>query len=250
MGREHGSLLPAVQITHVLAGEENAAVVITLQEDGVVLTPRAAPAHPCPEGKPDVRPGDAHAVAEDGPIVRVQVLDIVEGVCDPFLRGFVGERFAGGLVPDVTADEDTFSLMEPRAGIPDLCDVSAGPGNPAIDLMVELPKSLLGLERDLTGGHVTDRGNTRFDLLGEVRLDVSENREWNRANEIVRIDLRSLPGCPGLPADLRSLRLVFDCRYLRIVLDHRGELSAERLSDAAHPPDGLQHRRGLLHRVD
>src|SRR5438477_4791856 len=119
MRRTDSALLPAVDVGHVLAGEQERAVAT--QQRAEVLRPRVlAPFRPgCPAVR-DVLPGHRYTVGQVLPVVLMQAFAVRQGMLQALRRRHGGEFVADVQGPDVGADQDALLPVDAGRWIPDL----------------------------------------------------------------------------------------------------------------------------------
>jgi len=134
------------------------------------------PVSPGAGAKRYLGPSNRNTTAQWRSVIFMQTLAVIERVLYSLLGALGRKSLTRVMVPNVCSHENSLFLVESRARVPDLPDVTVDPGDATVDLMVELPKPPFGLKSELARRHVLRRGYSRPNLRTEVGINVTKHR--------------------------------------------------------------------------
>src|SRR5215470_1037375 len=85
------------------------------------------------------------------------------------------EPLADLIGPDIGAKQDSLLALEASRRVPDLGDVTIGPGNAAVDLLVLFPKTAICLKCNLCRLHIVASCYGSLELRGKI---VGDRRQY------------------------------------------------------------------------
>src|SRR5262249_9197096 len=104
------------------------------------------------------------------------MLPIRDSVLCPLCWRLVGEIETRPIIPNISPHENPLLVVDACARVPDLRNVTRRPRDAAVNMMVALPKSPLGLKSDFSSWDIWNTSYCMLDIRREIVVDPTQHR--------------------------------------------------------------------------